>query len=93
MPARPDILVVMTDQQRWDSLGHAGNRFVRTPNLDALAARSLRFRHAVTPFPCAVPRAGLWAGLHAHRHGVLDNVYQEPDALAARGRGTVLAAL
>lgn len=91
---RPDILVVMTDQQRWDSLGYAGNRFVRTPNLDALAARSLRFRNAVTPFPlCSPARAGLWTGLHAHRHGVLENVYQEPDALGARGCGTVPAAL
>lgn len=91
---RPDILVVMTDQQRWDSLGHAGNAFVRTPHLDALAARSLRFRHAVTPFPlCSPARACLWTGLHAHRHGVTDNVYGEPDALAARARPTIFAAL
>ncbi|WP_374449480.1 sulfatase [Stella sp.] len=94
MPARPDILLLMTDQQRWDSLGYAGNRFVRTPNLDRLAAGALRFRHAATPFPlCSPARAGLWTGLHAHRHGVADNIYREPDALAGRGRTTVFPAL
>ena len=91
---RPDIVVVMTDQQRADSLGYAGNRFVHTPNLDRLAAGSLRFRNAVTPFPlCSPARACLWTGRHAHRHGVTDNVYGEPDALARRGRPTLFPAM
>lgn len=94
MTVRPDIILVMTDQQRADSLGYAGNRFVATPHIDALAASSLRFRNAVTPFPlCSPARAGLWTGLHAHRHGITDNIYGEPDALARLGRATVFPAM
>lgn len=94
MAGRPDILLVMTDQQRWDSLGHAGNGFVATPHLDRFAAGALRFRNAVTPFPlCSPARAGLWTGLAAHRHGVTDNIYGEPDALARLGVPSIFPAI
>ena len=42
-PSRPNILLLMADQWRADCLGSAGNRAIRTPNLDALAADGLRF--------------------------------------------------
>ncbi|MGE0723646.1 MAG: sulfatase-like hydrolase/transferase [Alphaproteobacteria bacterium] len=92
--ARPDIVLVMTDQQRADSLGYAGNRFVATPHLDALAGAALRFRQAVTPFPlCSPARACLWTGRQAHRHGITDNVYGEPDALGRHGEEAVFPVL
>src|SRR5690606_363346 len=55
---RPNILVLFTDDWRWDTLGYAGNRVVRTPNLDALAARGAWFRQSrVTTSICWVSRA------------------------------------
>jgi len=51
MPDRPNILVLMTDQQRADAMGCAGNTTIRTPNLDALASSGIRFAQAVTPHP------------------------------------------
>lgn len=90
MPDRPDILVVMTDQQRADTLGCLGAVHVRTPHLDRLAARGVLFPLAFTPIPiCSPARASLWTGLYPHQHGVLDNVYRAPDALAVTGRSSV----
>ena len=45
---RPNIVLLMTDQQRYDALGCV-NRLVQTPNLDALAQRGVLFRQAVCP--------------------------------------------
>lgn len=65
MPAqpRPDILFFMADQFRWDCLGCMGNTAIRTPNLDAIAARGVVFRNAFTPDPICVPaRATIMTG-------------------------------
>ena len=43
MTRRPNFLVIMTDQQRWDHLGCYGNRQVRTPTIDAIARGGTRF--------------------------------------------------
>ncbi len=45
MPIR-NVLYIMCDQLRWDHLGCAGHPFLRTPNIDALAARGVRFAQA-----------------------------------------------
>ncbi|BBK35132.1 N-acetylgalactosamine-6-sulfatase [Allostella sp. ATCC 35155] len=90
MPDRPDILVVMTDQQRADTLGCLGAVHVQTPHLDRLAERGVLFPLAFTPVPiCSPARASLWTGLYAHQHGVRDNVYRVPDALAVTGSRSV----
>lgn len=58
----------MTDQQRWDALGAAGNHVIRTPNLDRLAARGVTFGNAFSPSPvCAPARAALLTGLSPSR--------------------------
>ena len=58
-PAAPNILLIMSDQQRWDYLGCYGADFVATPNLDRLAARGMRFENAFTNAPvCAPSRIG-----------------------------------
>ena len=73
-PAAPNILLIMSDQQRWDYLGCYGADFVATPNLDRLAARGMRFENAFTNAPvCAPSRIGLATGLHPARIGCLDN--------------------
>jgi len=71
---RPNILFIMDDQHRTDFLGSAGADFVRTPNLDALAARGVRFTQCATNSPvCAPARVALACGLQAARVGALDN--------------------
>lgn len=56
MPARqPNILLLFTDQQRYDTLGCMGNPFIVTPNLDRLAAEGCLYRFAHTPNPVCIP--------------------------------------
>jgi len=52
---KPNILIIMTDQQTWDAVGYSGNRMVKTPNLDRLASEGVNFSNAVTPCPVCVP--------------------------------------
>ncbi|HML48258.1 MAG TPA: sulfatase-like hydrolase/transferase, partial [Clostridia bacterium] len=51
----PNILWICSDQQRWDTLGCYGNPFVRTPNLDRLAALGVRFDRAYAQSPVCSP--------------------------------------
>lgn len=75
MQPRPrNILVIMTDQQRADSLGCLGNPVVRTPHLDRLASRSAIMRNHITPHQiCSPSRATLFSGLYARHHGLTRN--------------------
>ena len=74
MPDRPNILVLMTDQQRADAMGCAGNTTIRTPNLDALASSGIRFAQAVTPTPvCVAARMSFITGHRMSRHHWTDN--------------------
>ncbi|MEM7130220.1 MAG: sulfatase-like hydrolase/transferase [Chloroflexota bacterium] len=71
---QPNILFIMDDQHRFDYLGCAGADFVRTPNIDALAARGTRFTHCTVNSPiCAPSRIALASGLMAHRVAPFDN--------------------
>jgi choline-sulfatase len=71
---RPNILLILDDQHRFDFLGCAGADWVRTPNLDRLAARGVRFRHCTSNAPvCAPARIGLATGIDPWRLGSLDN--------------------
>jgi len=51
----PNILLLYTDQQRWDALGAAGNPEIRTPNLDRLAASGTHFSHHFVQNPVCMP--------------------------------------
>lgn len=75
MSERPlNVLVVMSDEQRWDTLGSAGNPAARTPHLDALAERSVSFDECHTPFPlCCPSRTSLWTGRMPRNHHVMGN--------------------
>lgn len=71
---RPDILFVLSDQHAARFLGGAGNRDVRTPHLDALAASGTRFDACYCPAPlCAPSRMALLTGRYPHRTGVFSN--------------------
>lgn len=76
MASRPNFIIVMSDQQRSDSLGCYGNRFTETPHVDALAAAGARFANSFTEFPLCTPaRATAWTGLYPSAHGLIDCVY------------------
>jgi|SRR5581483_9025201 len=71
---RPNILILMTDQHRRDYISAAGNNVVPTPNIDRIAARGVRFKNAICPYPvCAASRAALMTGLRPHTTGVINN--------------------
>ena len=73
-PSRPNLLVILDDQHRHDYLRCAGAGFLRTPNLDRLAQRGVRFTRCYTTAPvCAPARISLATGLAAHRFGGRDN--------------------
>ena len=57
-PKRPNLVFLMTDNQRWDALGCYANSIIQTPNIDRLAAQGLRFTNAFcTTSICAATRA------------------------------------
>lgn len=67
---KPNVLVLFADDWRFDTLGVAGNPIVKTPNLDALASRGVRFKqNCVTTAICGVSRATLFTGQWMSRHG------------------------
>ncbi len=69
-----NIIVIMTDQQRFDSLGCTGSPIAETPHLDALARQGVLFRnHFVTNPVCSPSRASLMTGKHIHEHGLWGN--------------------
>lgn len=71
---QPNVLVIITDQQRADHVGFAGNTVVRTPNLDRLADRSRVFDRAYVANPvCSPNRSTLITGRMPSSHGVIFN--------------------
>ena len=89
---RPNVLLVMTDQQQSIALSCAGNLDVRTPNLDALAARGTRFSSAYTSFPLCTPaRAALFSGHMPHTMGIADNNQPIPEAIKSETLGHLFA--
>lgn len=71
---RPNIVVILVDDLRWDELGHANHPFVRTPHIDRIAEQGVQFRSAFATTPLSSPsRATLLTGLHAHSHGITDD--------------------
>ena len=81
---QPNVVYVFADQWRAQDAGYAGNRQVRTPHLDRLAAQSVNFTHAVAGIPvCCPARATLLTGQHALTHGVFVNdVHLAEDAVS-----------
>jgi arylsulfatase A-like enzyme len=76
---RPNVVFILTDDQRWDLLGCEGHPFLKTPNLDRLAAEGARFANMfVTTSLCSPSRASFLSGLYAHSHGVLNNFTDYP---------------
>ena len=67
--SRPNILFLLTDNQRHDLMGCAGNPIIETPNLDRLSGDGVRFSRAFATTPiCAASRASILTGLYERRH-------------------------
>jgi arylsulfatase len=68
---RLNVVLLVIDDVRWDSIGAAGNKVVHTPRIDQLAREGVRFRQArVTTSICMVSRASLLTGQYMSRHGI-----------------------
>jgi N-acetylglucosamine-6-sulfatase len=79
---RPNLVVVLVDDMRWDDYGAGGHPFVETPNIDRLAREGARFTNAFATTPlCSPSRASLLTGQYAHTHGILDNTLRPSHAL------------
>jgi len=69
MPTPPNILLIHTDQHRFDCVGANGHPLVQTPHLNQLAAEGIRFTHAFSPIPVCIPARnclmyGQWSSEH-----------------------------
>lgn len=74
--SRPNILLLMTDQQRFDTIHSAGYEFMNTPNLDRLVEEGCLYRYGYSPNPiCLAARHNLITGLPARHHQFPDNVH------------------
>lgn len=72
---RPDVVVIVVDDLRWDEFGAAGHPYLETPNIDRLAAEGALFINSFHAVPlCSPNRASLLTGQYPSRHGVIDNV-------------------
>ncbi len=70
MKKQPNVIIITTDQQRYDSVRSNGSEFMETPNMDRLAEEGAAFDRAYCPNTVCTPsRASIMTGLHLSRHG------------------------
>jgi len=77
---RPNVVFVLTDDQRWDAISLHGNSApLETPNIDRLGREGVYFRNAfATTALCSPSRASILTGQYAHAHGVTNNFTEFP---------------
>ncbi|MGI2296450.1 sulfatase family protein [Paenibacillus sp. GXUN7292] len=74
MSAQPNIIFIITDQQRYETIQALGYPYMDTPNLDRLVQEGTSFSNAFITAPsCAPSRASLFTGLYPHSNGVYKN--------------------
>lgn len=72
--AAPNVVLIISDDQGWGDYGFMGHKTVQTPNLDALAEKSLLFENGYVVAPlCRPSLASIASGLYPHQHGVVGN--------------------
>ena len=69
---KPNIILIITDDQGYGDIGHNGNPHIKTPNLDLLATNSMRFNNFYVSPVCAPTRSSLLTGRYSLRTGVTD---------------------
>jgi arylsulfatase A-like enzyme len=66
---KPNIIFILTDDQRFDALGYAGNKYAHTPEMDKLARQGSYFKKALVTTPiCAASRASILSGMQERSH-------------------------
>ena len=74
MPERPNIILIITDQQRYDTINALGYPYIDTPNLDRLVNEGVTFEKCFITAPsCAPARASLFTGYFPHTTGIHKN--------------------
>lgn len=77
---RPNIIFILTDDQRYDAMSCAGHPWLKTPNMDRLAGEGVLFENAfVTTSLCSPSRASFLTGCYAHTHEVFMNNGRDPN--------------
>jgi arylsulfatase A-like enzyme len=67
---KPNIIFILTDDHRWDAMGYAGNKIIRTPQMDKLASEGTWFKNAFVTTPIsAASRASILTGMYERTHG------------------------
>lgn len=80
---KTNILLIMSDQQRPDTIGCYGNIFCDTPNTDRLGREGVIYKNAFTVWPLCTPaRATMWTGVYPHSSRIVDVVYGVDDVIA-----------
>ncbi|MGC6464747.1 MAG: sulfatase [Akkermansiaceae bacterium] len=76
---RPNVVFILTDDQRSDALSCMGHPHLKTPHIDRLAKEGVLFKnHFCTTSLCSPSRASILGGLYAHTHGVVNNFTDYP---------------
>jgi len=88
---RPNIIFILTDDQRFDAIGYAGNPYVNTPEMDKLAKEGTYFKTAMVTTPiCAASRASILTGLYERSHNFNFQTGNVREAYMANSYPTIL---
>ena len=80
MSSKKNVIIITTDQHRFDCIAVNGNRVVQTPNIDRLATMGVSFENNYCSAPvCSPARASILTGRHARSHGLFALGYRMPD--------------
>jgi arylsulfatase A-like enzyme len=75
---RPNFLIILVDDLRYDEFGAGGHPYMKTPHIDRIAHEGAMFERAFHTTPiCSPNRASLLTGQYASRHGIIDNVARD----------------
>jgi len=78
MAKKPNLLVILIDDLRFDEFGAGGHPYMKTPHIDRIAHEGALFERAFHTTPiCSPNRASIVTGQYASRHGIIDNVARE----------------
>ena len=78
MARKPNILVILIDDLRYDEFGAGGHPYMKTPHIDRIALEGALFERAFhTTSICSPNRASIMTGQYASRHGIIDNVARD----------------
>lgn len=83
---RPNLLLILTDQQTHTAVSALGNPYLKTPAMDSLVHGGVSFMQATCPYPvCSPSRAGIFSGLYPHQAGVMQNGLAMKPGIATMG--------